>query len=40
MAALRVRFSPQLAALPGVVVHLAPLSDYEALLGYPVEAAA
>lgn len=40
MAALRERFSPDLAALPGVVVRLAPLSDYEALLGYPVEAAA
>lgn len=33
MAALRVRFAPDPAALPGVVVRLAPLSDYEALLG-------
>lgn len=40
LAALRVRFSPDLAALPGVVVHLAPLSDYEALLDYAVEVAA
>jgi hypothetical protein len=32
LAALRVRFSPDPAALPEVVVRLAPLSDYEALL--------
>jgi len=40
MAALRARFSPDPAALPGVVVHLAPLSGYEVLLGRPVEVAA
>jgi transposase InsO family protein len=33
MASLRIRFAPDPAALPGVVVRLAPLSDYEALLG-------
>lgn len=40
MAALRARFSPDPAALPGVVVHLAPLSGYEVLLGDCMEAAA
>ena len=33
MAALRERFAPDPAALPEVVVHLTPLSAYEALLG-------
>jgi hypothetical protein len=33
MAILRARFAPDPASLPGVVVRLAPLSDYEALLG-------
>ena len=33
MAALRERFAPDAAALPEVAVHLAPLSDYEELLG-------
>ena len=33
MAVLRERFAPDAAALPEVVVHLAPLSDYEELLG-------
>jgi hypothetical protein len=33
MVALRERFAPDPAALPEVVVHLAPLSSYEALLG-------
>jgi len=33
MAMLRARFAPDPASLPGVVVRLAPLSDYEALLG-------
>ena len=33
MALLRTRFAPDPASLPGVVVRLAPLSDYEALLG-------
>jgi hypothetical protein len=33
MATLRRRFAPDPATLPGVVVRLAPLSDYEALLG-------
>ncbi|MFQ5430739.1 MAG: IS21 family transposase [Phycisphaerae bacterium] len=33
MAALRDRFAPDPAELPSVVVRLAPLSDYEALLG-------
>ena len=33
MAALRERFAPDPAALPEVVVHLAPLSSYEELLG-------
>jgi hypothetical protein len=32
MVALRERFAPDPAALPEVVVHLAPLSSYEALL--------
>lgn len=32
MAALRARFAPDPAALPNVVVHLAPLNAYEALL--------
>ena len=32
MAALRERFAPDPAALPEVVVRLAPLSDYEELL--------
>jgi hypothetical protein len=32
MAALREHFAPDPAALPEVVVHLAPLSSYEALL--------
>jgi hypothetical protein len=35
IAALRARFAADPAALPEVVVHLAPLSDYEALLGDP-----
>ena len=33
MASLRRRFAPDPATLPDVVVRLAPLSDYEALLG-------
>ncbi len=33
MAVLRERFAPDPAALPDVAVHLAPLSDYEELLG-------
>ena len=33
MAALRERFAPDAAALPEVAVRLAPLSDYEELLG-------
>ncbi|WP_348527072.1 IS21 family transposase [Mesorhizobium sp.] len=33
MAALRERFAPDPARLPRVVVRLAPLNDYEALLG-------
>ena len=33
MAMLRARFAPDPASLPGVVVTLAPLSDYEELLG-------
>jgi hypothetical protein len=40
MAALRARFAPDPAALPGVVVRLAPLSDYEILLSSPLEVAA
>ena len=32
MVAMRERFAPDPAALPEVVVHLAPLSSYEALL--------
>jgi hypothetical protein len=30
---LHERFAPERAALPEVTVHLAPLSDYEELLG-------
>ncbi len=33
MTALRARFAPDPARLPNVVVHLAPLNAYEALLG-------
>ena len=33
MAALRARFAPDPARLPNVVVHLAPLQAYEALIG-------
>ena len=40
MAMLRVRFAPDPAALPGVVVRLAPLSDYEILLSSQLEVAA
>ena len=40
MALLRVRFAPDLAALRGVVVRLAPLSDYEILLSSQLEVAA
>ena len=40
MAALRERFAPDPAALPEVVVHLAPLSSYEELLGDNVGEAA
>jgi hypothetical protein len=40
MAALRERFAPDPAALPEVVVHLAPLSAYEELLGDDVGDAA
>ena len=40
MASLRSRFAPDPAALPGVVVRLAPLSDYEMLLSRPIEVAA
>jgi hypothetical protein len=40
MAALRERFAPDPAALPEVVVHLAPLSSYEELLGDDVGDAA
>jgi transposase InsO family protein len=40
MAVLRVRFAPDPAALPSVVVRLAPLSDYEMLLSSPLEVAA
>ena len=37
MAALRERFAPDPASLPEVVVELAPLSAYEALLGARAE---
>ncbi len=37
IAALRARFAADPAALPDVVVHLAPLTDYEALLGDDVD---
>jgi hypothetical protein len=40
MATLRARFSPDPAALPTVVVHLAPLVAYEALLGNGIGEAA
>jgi len=40
LAALRARFSPDPAALPDVVVHLTPLSAYEALLTGALEVAA
>jgi hypothetical protein len=40
MASLRARFAPDPAALPGVAVRLAPLSDYEMLLSNPIEVAA
>ena len=40
LAALRERFAPDPAALPEVVVHLAPLSAYEELLGDDVGDAA
>ena len=40
MAMLRARFAPDPAALPGVVVRLAPLSDYEILLSSQLEVAA
>jgi plasmid stability protein len=40
MAALRERFAPDPAALPEVVVYLAPLGSYEELLGDNVGAAA
>jgi len=40
MALLRARFAPDPAALPGVVVRLAPLSDYEVLLSHPLKVAA
>jgi transposase InsO family protein len=40
MALLRAQFAPDPAALPGVVVRLAPLSDYEALLGATLAVAA
>jgi len=33
MTALRARFAPDPARLPDVVVHLAPLTAYEALIG-------
>ena len=39
-AMLRARFAPDPAALPGVVVRLAPLSDYEILLSSQLEVAA
>lgn len=37
IAALRARFAADPAPLPDVVVHLAPLADYEALLGGDVD---
>jgi ABC-type glycerol-3-phosphate transport system substrate-binding protein len=37
IAALRARFAADPAALPDVVVHLAPLTDYEALLGGDID---
>jgi len=40
MASLRAHFAPDPAALPGVAVRLAPLSDYEMLLSNPTEVAA
>ena len=40
MAMLRARFAPDPAALPGVVVRLAPLSDYEILLSSQLGVAA
>ncbi len=40
MARLRERFAPDPATLPEVVVHLIPLSAYEALMDSPVGAAA
>ena len=40
MAALRERFAPDPATLPEVVVHLVPLSAYEALLSTPIGVAA
>ncbi|MDQ2818251.1 MAG: IS21 family transposase [Candidatus Eremiobacteraeota bacterium] len=40
LAALRARFAPDPAALPEIVVHLAPLAAYEALLGTDVGEAA
>jgi transposase InsO family protein len=40
IAALRAHFAPDPASLPKVVVHLTPLSVYEALLGADVGAAA
>jgi hypothetical protein len=40
LAALRERFAPDPAALPEIVVHLTPLTAYEALLGNTVGEAA
>lgn len=40
MALLRARFAPDPAALPGVAVRLAPLNDYDVLLGNQFEVAA
>ena len=40
MTALRARFSPDPAALPTVVIQLASLATYDALLGEPMGAAA
>jgi len=40
LAALRQRFAPDPAALPEVVVHLTPLTAYEALLGTTMGAGA
>jgi hypothetical protein len=37
IAALRARFAAAPAVLPDVAVHLAPLADYEALLGGDVD---